>query len=201
MSVSPVIITMRIPVADYRYFYIQFDGSRPVDFAPLLKLNGAQMAQQSAPLYLKPLKENGAGAPLLHSPPTSAQEWRNTSPSGEFLGQPKTLEEELADTRNALANRSSELARFDGILSPVRAEEREIQAAILVTHHRAGNVVHFDHGRAPERRPLFAALSAISAKWGKLKAERASVNTHVKSLEREIIRLQRLIDSSKKKRA
>lgn len=187
------IVTMRIPVSKYRYVYIQFDPSQPVDFAPLQNLNGAGMAQQGAPLFLKPLKENGAGAPLLHSPPTSAREWRN-SPSGEFRG-------ELQAAREALADRAAELARLDEILFPVRMEEKDLRERILETHDRTGNVVVLDLGRASERAPLFARLSAIAAEWGKLKAERSSVNTHVKSLEREIDRLKRLIEKTDKKRA
>lgn len=193
MTAPRTIVTMRVPVSAHLAIYIQFDPEQPVDFAPLLNMEWRTNGAPVAPLFLKPLKENGAGAPLLHSAPTSSQEWRN-SPHGEFLG-------DLEQAREALANRSAELARLDAILAPAWAEEKDLRAGIMATHERRDGVVFLDTGRAPERAPLFHRLSEISKRWGKQKAERAAVNSHVRSLERDIARLTKLHEAEKRKRA
>lgn len=196
-------MTMRVPVSRGVFVMVEFDPNQTVDFAPLRERNGAGMSQTSAPLFLKPLKENGAGAPLLHSAPTSSQEWRKPSPSGEFLGVgkevQKTAREELEEVVEALADRASELASIDSVLAPVRAEEFEIRAQLLETYDSRKGVIVFNHC-AKERAPLFRRLTEISVKWGKQKSERAQVNTHVKSLEREADQLRRIISRESKKK-
>lgn len=203
MTIQGTEICMRVPLSGERFCVIIFDPSKPVDFAPLHKMNGARMAQGGAPLFLKSLKENGAGAPLLHSPPKSAQEWRNTSPSGEFLGPPKTLQEEVFEAREAMALKASDMAGLDAILAPVREEERRVRNEILSTHHHRGDVVILNLGTADQRAPLFVKLDMIAKEWGPTKGKRSRLNSEIKELERQIERMQNLLakQAAKKRRA
>lgn len=196
------VIEMLVPLAGGRSCTVTFDPSfGPVDFAPLHELNGARMAQPTAPLSLKSLKENGAGAPLLHSAPTSSQEWRNPSPSGEFLGSKKTsLKDDLIGTREAISDKASDMAELDLVLAPVREEERSIRDAILATHKRDGDVVILNLGRAKERGPLFSQLDDISREWGPVKERRRRLNSEIKNLERVADRLQKLIENESRKK-
>lgn len=200
MTQSRTEICMRVPLTGARFCFVIFDPTGPADFAPLHNLNVAGMAQPTAPLFLKPLKENGAGAPLLHSAPTSSQEWRNSSPSGEFLGPKKSLQEEIAEARDILAGKASDMAVLDAKLAPAREEERRIRDAILATHSRSGDVVILNLGRAGERSPLFDRLSAISREWGPVKAQRSRLNSQVRDLERQIERMQKQAEAETRKR-
>lgn len=193
-------ICMRVPLSGGRFCIVIFDPVGPADFAPLLELNVAGMAQPTAPLFLKPLKENGAGAPLLHSAPTSSQEWRNTSPSGEFLGPKKTLQEEIDNARDILASKASDMAALDTKLAPVREEERLVRDAILATHRRTGGIVILNLDRTGERAPLFDKLTRISKEWGPLKSRRSRLNSEIRDLERQIERLQKLAATAAQKK-
>lgn len=204
MTVKMTEIVMRVPLAGGRFCFIVFDPTVTPDFAPLHVLNGARMAQPTAPLFLKPLKENGAGAPLLHSAPTSSQEWRKPSPSGEFLGVKKpTLQDDLTDVLAALAEKSSAMACLDTKLGPVRDEEQRIKAAILATHETRNGVIHLDVNRGRERVPYFERLTALAREWGPLREERRQLNGEVKGLEKQADRLRNLIqaDANKKRKA
>lgn len=129
MTSSPTEVWMKVPLSGGRFCTVFFDPAGPADFAPLLGLNVAGMAQPTAPLFLKPLKENGAGAPLLHSAPTSSPEWRKPSPSGEFSGAKSlTLREELAGVLEVLAEKASAMASLDTKLAPARDEEQRLKA-------------------------------------------------------------------------
>lgn len=194
MSQSGMLVTMRIPVERGRFFYIQFDPSQPVDFAPLLKMEWRTSGAEGAPLHSKPTKESGASAPLLHLAPLPSQKRRSTSPPGGFHG-------ELEQARTALADRSSELARLDEILAPVWADEREVRDDLMATYSQHGNIVVLNLGRATDRKPLFRRLSKIAERWGKTKEERRQVYSHVRSLEREITKLEKLIEAEKRKGA
>jgi hypothetical protein len=205
MTPVPLIVTMLVPLGKGSQVMVEFDVSKPVDLAPLLKMNGARMAQQGAPLFLKPLKENGAGAPLLHSAPTASQEWRKPSPSGGVSWQKseseKSLVDELRECREVMADKASELALMDSRLAPVRAEEQEIRESIVSTHERRDGVVFLNLGRRGERSPLFSRLDAISQKWGPLKSQRKHLHGEIKTLERQIDHIQRAIERANRKKA
>lgn len=197
MTSDSIVVTMRVPLKYGRFNLISFDPREPVDFAPFEKWNGARMAQTSAPLSQKPLKENGAGAPLLHSAPEMSHEWRKPSPSrGVSWPEPKLKKspmEDLEEARSALAGKAAEMAVIDSRLAPVRQEESEVQQSILATHDKLGGVVQLRLDRAVERKPLFRRLDEISAKWGPLKNERKTLYGEIKTLERQISHIQRLI--------
>lgn len=205
MTPEPFIVTMLVPLENGPRVIVEFDASKPIDFAPLLKMNGARMSQQGAPLLLKPLKENGAGAPLLHSAPTSSQEWRKPSPSRGVSWQKskpeKSLVDDLRECREVMAEKASELALMDSRLAPARAEEQEIREAIVATHDRRDGVIVLNLGRRGERSPLFTRLDAISKKWGPLKSQRKNLHGEIKTLERQIDHIQRAIERANRKKA
>lgn len=206
MTPGTAIITMRVPLEYGRFMVIEIDSAKPFDFATFEKMNGAQIAQQCAPLFGKPLKENGAGAPLLHSAPTSSQEWRKPSPSRVVSWQKteleKSLVDELQEVREVLAEKASELAIIDSRLAPVRDEERDIRDSILETHHRGPNgLVILNLGGAGRRSPLFGRLDAISKKWGPLKSERKTLYGEIKTLERQIDHIKRSVERANRKKA
>lgn len=188
------LVTMRIPAGRGLVWVVEFDPTQPVDFAPLQKTSGARVAQWVAPLRLKSLRESGAGAPLLHSAPLPSPERRSPSPLGELL-------RDIEEARAALADRSEKLSELDEVLAPAWSEEREVRNEILATHGRQAGVVVLDLNQAPGRKPLFRRLSQISERWGKQKAERALVGSQVRSLERDIARLEKLIETEKRKEA
>jgi hypothetical protein len=206
---TPLGPVVRVPLSGGRWVYVIFDTrSGKADFAPLLELNSATMAQPSAPLFLKPLKENGAGAPLLHSAPLPSHEWRKPSPSGEFLGlsaQPepavkKTPQEALLLAREIISELASELAVLDNRLAPVRNEERDLRDEILATHGERNGVIILNLDRAGDRAPIFTRLSAIAREWGPTKAQRGNLNRRIKALEREATQLEKDIIAERQKR-
>ncbi|MCO5129756.1 MAG: hypothetical protein M9932_04230 [Xanthobacteraceae bacterium] len=205
MTPEPFIVTMEVPLINGRRVSVEFDASKPVDIAPLLKMNGARMAQRPAPLFLKPLKENGAGAPLLHSAPASSQEWRKPSPSRGVSWQKskpeKSLIDDLRECREVMAEKASELALMDSRLAPARVKEQEIREAIVATHDRRDGVIVLNLGRRGERSPLFTRLDAISKKWGPLKSQRKDLHGEIKTLERQIDHIQRAIERANRKKA
>jgi hypothetical protein len=203
MSSHQTEICMRVPLSGGRFCFVIFDPTGPADFAPLHELNSARMAQPSAPLFLKPLKENGAGAPLLHSAPLPSHEWRKPSPSGEFLGDYGTQKsplEEIAHAQDVLASKASAVAVLDDRLAPVRIEEQAIRSRIVATHAVSNGVTMLDLGRRGDRAPLFVKLDEIARKWGPLKSERKVLFGEIKTLERQIDHLRRLIDKQDRKR-
>lgn len=128
-------VEMRIPVAGGRWQTIIFDLDSTPDFAPLLKSIGAGMAHSSAPIHLKTLKENGAGAPLLHSAPLPSHEWRKPSPS-RGVSWPKkenqkSLSAELDEVRELLAERAGEIADIDTKLFLSVGRRRRFASAFL----------------------------------------------------------------------
>lgn len=210
MTVRLDVIVMRIPTKSGASVWVEIDAVNGrfdlpkmiAEVEPLLEENGARTSQQFAPLFRKPLKENGAGAPLLHSAPLPSHEWRNTSPSGVFSGSKKSPQEELDEARQALAWKSSEMADLDSILAPVRAEERDIRDAILATHGRdQSGVVVVDFGNRLERRRLFEKLDLIAKQWGKEKALRKDLHSQIKTLEKQIEHIEREISKPKRKKA
>jgi hypothetical protein len=205
MTPESIIITMRVPLEYGRFMVIEFDSSKPFDFATFEKMNGARIAQRCAPLFQKPTKENGAGAPLLHSAPTSSQEWRKPSPSRGVSWQKtkpeKSLVDELQECREVMAEKSSELAVMDSRLAPARAEEQEVREAIVATHDRRDGVVILNLGNRGQRSPLFSRLDEISKKWGPLKSERKILHGEIKTLERQIDHIKRSIERADRKKA
>lgn len=205
MTPGTPIVTMSVPLEYGRFTTVIFDVSKPLDFATFRKLNGARIAQQCAPLFRKPLKENGAGAPLLHSAPTSSQEWRKHSPSQGFSWQKskpqKSLQDEFQECREVMAEKASELALMDSRLAPARAEEQDIREAIVATHDVQNGVVILNLGRRAERSPLFVKLDKISKEWGPLKSERKILHGEIKTLERQIDHIQRSIERANRKKA
>jgi hypothetical protein len=208
MSIESLVVEMRVPLSRGQWITIAFDCfSGTPDFAPLFKMNGANLAQQSAPLFLKPLKENGAGAPLLHSAPLPSHEWRKPSPSGEFLGLSAPPEQSLKQTpqealllaREIISELASKLAALDNRLAPVRDEERDLRDQVLATHGECNGVVILNLDRAGDRAPLFARLSEIARKWGSTKAQRGNVNRRIKALEREANQLEKAIIAERQK--
>ena len=205
MTPEPLTVTMEIPLINGPRVIVEFDAARPVDFAPLLKMSGARVSQQSAPLRLKPLRESGAGAPLLHSATTPSQERRSPSPSRGISWQKskpeKSLVDDLRECREVMAEKASELALMDSRLAPARAEEQEIREAIVATHDKRDGVIVLNLGRRGERSPLFTRLDAISKKWGPLKSQRKDLHGEIKTLERQIDHIQRAIECANRKKA
>jgi septal ring factor EnvC (AmiA/AmiB activator) len=196
---------MRVPFKNGRFMVIEFDPRETHDFAPLLKMSGAEVSQQAAPLRLKPLRESGAGAPLLHSATTSSQERRSPSPSRGVSWQKskpqKSLQDELQECREVLAEKASELAIMDSRLAPARADETDIREAIVATHDRRDGVVILNLGTRGERSPLFAKLDKISKEWGPLKNERKNLFCEIKTIERQIDHIKRSIERANRKKA
>lgn len=191
MSRFRTIITMRIPVSRYRHVTVEFDSSEPLDFCAIpfseWRTNGAQVCA----VIRKRTKENGASAPLLHSLAETAHERRKSSPKGAFQA-------ELEQALEALSSRSSLLAKLDDELAPVWAEEDELKSDILATYNYGKNVLVLNPDGAGDRAPLFARRLAISERWGKIKEQRRDVHRHVRSLEKDITRLRKLIEAEKK---
>jgi hypothetical protein len=201
-------IVMRVPLSGGRHCIVIWADSGTPDFAPLLEMNGAGMAQPTAPLFLKPLKENGAGAPLLHSAPLPSHEWRNTSPSGEFLGlktdpkigvAQKSVQVDLDEAKSALAFKSSEVADLDTYLQPAWRREQEVRQEILGTHFIENGVVRLNLDGARDRTGLFAQLDEISREFGPARNRRKILNGEIKG-QKLIARLEKDVSKQKDKK-
>lgn len=100
-----------------------------------------------------------------------------------------------------MASKASQMAGLDDRLAPVRLEERAIRDRIVATHAISNGVVMLDLDRRGDRAPLFAKLDDIAATWGGLKSEGKILFGEVKTLERQIEHLQRIIQKPNRKRA
>lgn len=204
MTHSDMVFEINVKRSYGQYLKFHIKSWEAFDFATFQNVNGARMAQTSAPLSQNALTNDANGASAPFSRPDGAniahRSFQEAFPAHDGETK-KSIQEELDEARSALANRSSELARLDDILAPAWAEEREVKSEITATHDIRDGVVVLDIGRAAQRAPLFRRLTKISERWGKQKAERANVNSHVRSLERDIARLEKLIEAEKRKAA
>lgn len=205
MTPPDMVFEIRVKVGYGRFLTFYINSWEPFDFATFQKTNGARMAQTSAPFFKNALTNNanGASAPLSLPNGATVAHWslQGAFPADDAKPK-KNIQEELIETRSILADRASVLANLDDLLAPVWAEENDIKDHILATHSRGKNgVVGLNLNRVADRRPLFDRRLAIAAIWGKTKEERRQVGFHVRSLEREIERLKKLIEIEKRKAA
>lgn len=194
-------ITLRLPYGRFLKFYI--NSWEPFDFATFQKVNGARIAQKSAPFHSNALREsaNGASAPLsLPKRRDNVALPLKEAFAAERSKPKKSIQEELEQAKNALVIFSSKMARLDEVLALAWAEERGIKDAILSTHgmsERGVVVVHLENRR--QRRNLFAELDKLAQKWGPRKSERSDLNKQVRALEKQIQHFERIISKERKK--
>jgi len=130
-------------------------------------------------------------------PTVALQDWPKHS---SIPGVPKTLADELLEAIGVLGELATERDRLDGTLKPVTDREEEIRARIRSTHRGHGNAITLNLSRVDDRKPLWAELDEIAAKWGPLRAERKRVNTEIKLLSKHVEKLRVMIEREEKKR-
>lgn len=199
------VIVMQVPLENGRFLTLELDPKKPFDFAPFQKMNGARIAQNSAPFHSNALSKiaNGASAPL------SLPERRDNVAillRAAFSARAGTAgnspQEELKEAREVLSGKASELALMDHRLAPVRNEETDIRSAIAATHdRRSDDGLILNLGNRGDRVPLFARLDEISRQWGSLKNDRKNLNCEIKILERQIDHIKRSIELASRKKA
>ena len=166
----------------------------------------AQTRAALAPQVAQEWRACGLHPPHQSALPTVADTLDFPPSEGELqrLSSPKTLQDELEETREVLAEKATSLALLDQQLLPGRNEEAVIRDSIRGTHlrreGRPDGALILDLHRAAEREPLFEALDANTAEWGPMRTERARLNGEVKRLERQADRLVRDIDREAKKK-
>lgn len=213
-------ITLRIPLEKQygtrRFWMLVFDTKSAPDFCVIRETEWRKNDANSALFHsgAPTPKRMAQNAPLSHSnDATMAQHpslWgKSRSPlraekqaENPPLNQtPKSPREEMAEAREVLAFKASEMAGLDERLAPARAEERLVRDRIAATHSTRNGVTVLDLDRRGDRAPLFSKLDEIAMVWGPMKSDRKILFGEIKTLEREIERLQRIIDKPKRKRA
>ncbi len=149
---------------------------RTAQTAPFSLPNGARM-ESEALVANAPLRKN------------SAKELPKNTP-----------QEDLILAQEIIADLASDLSDLDSQLAPVWDEECRLKDRILATHGMRDGVVLLNLDRAGDRAPIFSKFSEIARKWGPLKTKRGNLNRQVKSLERHIGHLQKLITAEARKK-
>lgn len=217
--ILPLEITLKIPLekqyGTHRFLTLVFDTQNPPDFCAIREMEWRTNDANSALFHsgAPTPKRMAQNAPLsLPDDATMAQHpslWgKSRSPlraEKQFENQPlnlphKSPQDEMAEAREVLAVKASEMASLDDKLAPARAEERLVRDRIVATHSTSNGVTTLNLDRRGDRAPLFAKLDDIARVWGPMKSERKILFGEVKTLEREIDRLQRVIDKPKRKR-
>jgi len=107
---------------------------------------------------------------------------------------------DLRRLRALAVDAADEVARLNAALRPSDWAADEIKRAIARTHVQAGGRLRFSQDGAADRVPLFEQLTALSVQWGKTRKERAQWKQTLRGYEREVQRLQRIIETANRRR-
>lgn len=208
------------------------DGSRqgktvwidPTESAPTTFSIGATLAHNFAPTT----ETDYTQLALAQSCANPARPWRGTgalvgyqesvsSDLSHIAPQQNGLKKELKQAREALSEKSQELARLDDVLAPVRIHENSIRLRLRNTHFIfAGRYPRrWDYakgpppldcitpnlGRASERKSMFSELDNIAREWGPMKTVRRAADRQVKWLGREITAIEKRLKKETAKKA